>query len=161
MTGDGYPGTLKGEMTAMNDIERVANRIKIMNSYVEFLKEHRASEKELSEDYLLRSAIERNLQLAIESALDTGEIIISMEDLEKPETYRDIIEILEKHRILPHEFAERFSEAAGLRNILLHMYTDVDPAIIAEVLANRLEDFDLYSEYILSFIEARSSRKSE
>ncbi|MGB4611417.1 MAG: HepT-like ribonuclease domain-containing protein, partial [Methanothermobacter thermautotrophicus] len=75
MTGDGYPGTLKGETTAMNDIERVANRIKIMNSYVEFLKEHRASEKELSEDYLLRSAIERNLQLAIESALDTGEII--------------------------------------------------------------------------------------
>jgi len=41
------------------------------------------------------------------------------------------------------------------------MYTDVDPSIIAEVLANRLEDFEPYSEYISGFLEARSSRKSD
>ncbi|MGB9838924.1 type VII toxin-antitoxin system HepT family RNase toxin [Methanothermobacter sp.] len=116
------------------------------------LREHRVTERELRDDYILRSAIERNLQLAIESALDIGEMVISMEDLEKPETYRDIIEILEKHGILPSDFAERFSEAAGLRNILVHMYTDVDPSIITEILNKRLHDFEFYSESILRFL---------
>lgn len=141
----------------MNETERIIERIKTMTSYVDFLQEHRVSERELRDDYILRSAIERNLQLAIESALDIGEMVISMEDLDKPETYREVIEILEKHDILPSDFAERFSEAAGLRNILVHMYTDVDPSIIAEVLNKRLHDFEFYSESILRFLKDKYS----
>ena len=70
--------------------EKIARKIKNMLGYVDFLKKHSTSEKELLEDYLLKSAIERNLQLAIECALDIGEVIISSENLEKPEDYKSI-----------------------------------------------------------------------
>jgi uncharacterized protein YutE (UPF0331/DUF86 family) len=50
----------------------------------------------LAGDYELRSAIERNLHLALESALDIGEMIISAEDFKKPEDYRGVIQTLGK-----------------------------------------------------------------
>ena len=80
--------------------EKIARKIKNMLVYVDFLKKHPADKEELTEDYLLKSAIERNLQLAIESAMDIGEVIISSEDLEKPEDYRSIIIILGKEGII-------------------------------------------------------------
>ncbi|OPY24858.1 MAG: hypothetical protein A4E27_01120 [Methanobacterium sp. PtaU1.Bin242] len=133
--------------------EKIARKIKNMLGYVDFLKKHSTSEKELLEDYLLKSAIERNLQLAIESALDIGEVIISSEDLEKPEDYRSIIIILGKEGIIPVQFAERFSEAAKLRNILVHMYTEIDPAMISQIMENNLDDFDKYAQYIARYIK--------
>lgn len=133
--------------------EKIARKIKNMLGYMDFLKKHSTSEKELLEDYLLKSAIERNLQLAIESALDIGEVMISSEDLEKPEDYQSIIIILGKEGIIPVQFAERFSEAAKLRNILVHMYTEIDPAMISQILENNLDDFDKYAQYIARYIK--------
>jgi uncharacterized protein YutE (UPF0331/DUF86 family) len=133
--------------------EKIARKIKNMQGYVEFLKEQLADEEELVKNYLLKSAIERNLQLAIESALDIGEVIISSENLEKPEDYRSIIITLGKEGIIPEKFARRFSEAAKLRNILVHMYTEVDPAMISQILENNLDDFDEYARYIARYVD--------
>jgi uncharacterized protein YutE (UPF0331/DUF86 family) len=76
----------------------------------------------------LRSAIERNFHLAIESALDIGEIIISAEGFEKPEDYRSVILILERHKVIPTDFAERFIE-------------------------NNLGDFDEFARYLARHLE--------
>lgn len=138
----------------MKTKEKVARKIKNMQGYVTFLREHSADEEELLKDYLLKSAIERNLQLAIESALDIGEIIISAENLEKPEDYRSIISTLGKEGIIPINFAKDFQEAAKLRNILVHMYTEVDPAEISQILENNLDDFDEYTQYIAIYLES-------
>lgn len=56
----------------MKTYEKVARKIKNMQGYVEFLRKQRTVEEELLNDYILKSAVERNLQLAIESALDIG-----------------------------------------------------------------------------------------
>jgi len=122
---------------------------------VDFLRKYPASEQELKDDHLLRSAIERNLQLAIECALDIGEVIISYENLEKPEDYQGIIIILGKEGVIPEEFADRFREAAKLRNILVHMYTEVDPAILSMILEKNLDDFDEYVQYIAKFLNKK------
>jgi len=85
----------------MKTKEKIARKIKNMQGYVEFLREQSTDEEELLKNYLLKSAIERNLQLAIESALDIGEIIISSLNLEKPEDYKSIITHLWKSRNNP------------------------------------------------------------
>ncbi|MCC7550417.1 MAG: DUF86 domain-containing protein [Methanobacterium sp.] len=72
----------------MKTKEKIARKIKNMQGFVDFLRNQPAEEDELLNNYLLKSAIERNLQLAIESALDIGEVIISSENMEKPENYR-------------------------------------------------------------------------
>ena len=138
----------------MKTKEKIARKIKNLQGYVNFLREHPADENQLVNDDLLKSAIERNLQLAIESALDIGEVIISSMDMDKPEDYRSIILILGKEGVIPKDFAHEFQEAAKLRNILVHMYTEINPAIIAEVLENKLDDFDEYASYIAIYLES-------
>jgi len=138
----------------MKTREKVARKIKNMQRYVKFLREHSASEDDLLKDYLLKSAIERNLQLAIESSLDIGEVIISSANLDKPEDYPSIILILGKNGVIPMDFAQEFQEAAKLKNILVHMYTDVDPTVIARILEKNLDDFDEYARYIAIYLES-------
>jgi uncharacterized protein YutE (UPF0331/DUF86 family) len=142
-------------MSQMKTKEKVARKIKNMQGYVNFLRKYSADEEELTNDDLLRSAIERNLQLAIESALDIGEVLISSENLEKPEDYQSIITILGKEGILPEKFAKKFKEAAKLRNILVHMYTEIDPAVISQILENNLDDFDEYARYIAIYLDRK------
>lgn len=139
----------------MKTEEKVARKIKSLQGYVDFLRKYSAGEPELKGDYLLRSAIERNLQLAIECALDMGEVIISSENLEKPEDYPGIMIILGKERVIPEKFADRFRETAKLRNILVHMYTEVDPAVLSQILEKNLDDFDEYARYIAKFLNER------
>jgi uncharacterized protein YutE (UPF0331/DUF86 family) len=138
----------------MKDSEKVLSKPRNMKKYVDFLKSYQDIPKEkLSEDYMLRSAIERNFQLALESILDVGEIIISMRNLEKPEDYKDIIEVLGKANILPMDFANKFAPAAGFRNILVHKYTEVDTDELYEHPKRDLKDFDFYAECIAKFIK--------
>ncbi|MBN1455700.1 MAG: DUF86 domain-containing protein [Methanomicrobia archaeon] len=138
----------------MDDREKIARKLRNMQKYVEFLKSYRSIPTErLEEDYELRSAIERNLQLAIESSLDIGEYLIAARGLRKPETYREVLEILGEAGILPEEFAARFSEAAKFRTILVHMYAEVDLEMLCEILHSNLLDFDEFARYIVRYLE--------
>jgi uncharacterized protein YutE (UPF0331/DUF86 family) len=138
----------------MDEIERIYQKLSHLKKCVDFLSSKaRVSREELEEDYELRSAIERNFQIAIESALDVGEIIISFKGFEKPEDYRSVILILGKNGVLPNDFAKEFSFSAGFRNILVHMYEDVDIDMLHDFLKNKLGDFDEFARYIIEYVE--------
>ena len=141
----------------MDETEKVSRKLRSMKKYVDFLRKYRSTtEEELEKNDLLKSAIERNFQLAIESALDIGEVIISTRDFEKPEDYKDIILILGKHKVIPKEFAERFAKAASFRNILVHMYEEVDVRKLHDYLENNLEDFNEFAKFITKYLERQS-----
>ncbi|MBU4373786.1 MAG: DUF86 domain-containing protein [Euryarchaeota archaeon] len=138
----------------MDEKEKISRKLRSMKKYVDFLREYKPTTKEeLEKNDLVKAAIERNFQLAIESALDIGEVIISAEDFEKPEDYRDIILILGKQGVIPVEFAERFAKAAGFRNILVHMYEKVDVGKLHDYLQNNLEDFKEFARCIARYLE--------
>ena len=138
----------------MDKNEKISRKIKSMKKYVDFLRSYKSvTEERLEDDYKLRSAIERNFHLAIESALDIGEIIISAEAFEKPEDYRSVILILERHKVIPTDFAERFIEAVSFRNILVHMYEEVDIGELHSCMQNNLGDFDEFAKYIARYLE--------
>ncbi|WP_174590036.1 type VII toxin-antitoxin system HepT family RNase toxin [Methanocella conradii] len=138
----------------MDEKEKIALKIRSMKKYVDFLRKYKStSRKRLEDDYELKSAIERNFQLAIEAALDVGEIIISAKNFEKPEDYRSVILTLGRHNVIPPDFAERFARAAGFRNILVHMYDEVDIDKLYEYLQDNLPDFDEYAMHIARYLE--------
>lgn len=140
----------------MEFIEKINEKLENLKKYLDFLKSNADIEKETLEDnYTLRSAIERNFQLAIESILDIGEIIISEENLKKPEEYRDIIETLGKNSILPTKFAKKFAPVAGFRNILVHRYNDIDVDELHEHLKKDLADFDIFIANVIGYIKQK------
>lgn len=135
-------------------MEKISRKLRFMKRYVDFLKSHRAiSAEELEENYELRSAIERNLELALESMLDIGEIIISEKGFEKPEDYKSVMLILGREGVLPKVFAEKLVPAVGVRNILVHMYTEVDVKKICEFLRGNLGDFDGFAKHVANYLK--------
>lgn len=131
----------------LNKLERLQEYAKILNSYKKY------SIPDINEDFTLRGAIERYLEVSLECVLDIGEMVISKEGFRKPETYKEVIEILGEEGILPEGFAERFAEAAKFRNILVHMYAEVDVEMVYEILQNNLGDFDEFAKYIARYLE--------
>lgn len=108
-------------------IAEVASKLELLKKYARILRSYRKyALKEIEADDTLRGALERYMELALECVIDIGEMVISAEKLRKPERYREIIEILGEGGILPKEFSRRFAPALGLRNILVHMYEDVN-----------------------------------
>ncbi len=140
-------------MSAENKILRKLN---FMQKCVGYLKSIDTDSNNLDMNYGLRSAVERNFQLAIESAIDIGEIIISEKGFERPEDYRSVFLILGKQGIIPMDFAEDFSVAAGFRNVLVHIYEEVDSSLLDVFLNERLDDFDKFARHIATYISNNS-----
>lgn len=135
-------------------IAEIASKLEMLRKYVGILRNYQKHGiEDLEEDITFRGAVERYLEVALECALDMGEMIISAERLEKPESYREVIELLGKNNILPREFSEKFAPAAGFRNILVHGYAEVDVEKLYEFLQNNLEDFDEFSKHVAKYLE--------
>ncbi len=113
-------------------------------------------EELISNDVLL-SAIERNLQVAIECVLDIGNHIIAEKGFESPDDNEDIIRILGNEGIVPSDFAESIKGIAGFRNILVHEYTGIDYGLLYNYLVNRLDDFREFARYISAYLEKEAS----
>lgn len=133
--------------------DKITRKLNYMQKYVSYLKSVRNIDmKTLDNNYELRSSVERNFHLAIETAIDIGEIIISEEGYERPEDYRSVFLIIGRNGILPETFAVNLSNAAGFRNILVHAYEDVDLELLYTFLTEKLDDFDEFAGYISDYI---------
>ncbi|MCD5415735.1 DUF86 domain-containing protein [Candidatus Bipolaricaulota bacterium] len=110
---------------------------------------------EFASDPYLKDIVERNLEVAAQACIDIANRIISMEQLEKPRDAHGAIEMLGTVDILPRELAKRLAPIAGLRNILVHEYLEID---WDEVLRNlqRMGDLYAFMEHIKRWLKDRT-----
>lgn len=137
--------------------EEIYSKLEDLRKYVQFLRSYKSYRKgELRENYTLRGAVERYFQLALECTINIGEMIISKEGFRKPESYREVIEILGEEGVLPGDFAEKFAPSMGFRNILVHRYAEVDLDELYQHLQSDLEDFNTFAKYVAKYIEQKN-----
>ena len=97
--------------------------------------------------------IEHGLQLAIQNLLDIASHILSSLGKNKTDSYTDVILRLGKENIIPPDYAEKIKRMAGLRNILVHDYLEVDLSLLYNLLQNSLDDFRIFSKYIAVYLD--------
>jgi len=139
-----------------SDLEKslILTKISKLNRYLGFLKQLRdVSFEELRDDFKTIGAVERYLQVSIESIIDIGNEIISQLQLRRPEKYRDIPYILSEENIIPREFADTIASMIGFRNILVHDYASIDLNLVYAFLKNKLEDFNRFIKYVAKWLE--------
>lgn len=73
--------------------------------------------------------------MAIQAAIDIAVHIVAEETGATPETYGQAFEMLGESGILDGDLAGDLRRAAGLRNVLVHGYLDVDPEQVWDHLA--------------------------
>lgn len=88
--------------------------------------------------------VEHTLQVAIQAALDVASHVVSDDRLGEPRTNRELFELLGRHAWLEPSLAARLADMAGFRNILVHSYAEVDPAIVRDVVEHHLVDLDAF-----------------
>lgn len=84
--------------------------------------------------------VERLLELLVQVAVD-----ILGHDLAKagvvPESYRKTFLEAGRHGILPADLAAALADAGGMRNILVHLYEEIDYAVVSSAIDRALADF--------------------
>ncbi len=101
----------------------------------------------------VRALSEHYLRIAIEAAMDLGRHVLAAKGLKVPEEYRKIGPSLSEGRIVPAELGEKLMAMAGLRNILVHLYWDIDYRRIYHLITSELDVFDRYARCILDLLE--------
>src|SRR3989344_7480762 len=135
-------------------INKIYSKIESLKSYILILNGIKdVTLDEIEKDVIKRGAIERYLQLAIESCIDIAELIISDQRLPAPLTSKETIEILGKEKIIDEKFSKKFSKAASFRNILIHDYLKIDYKELLRNLKKNLNDFDYFIKEISKFLE--------
>ena len=131
----------------------IGRRLAMIEKHVERLKEvgrNLSYESFLVNDET-QAVVERRLHVCLEALIDLGLRIVSHLGLEKPERYRDLPIILVRGNVIPNNEREVFEKMISFRNILVHLYAELDPARVYEAL-QKVDDIRRVASHIANFV---------
>jgi uncharacterized protein YutE (UPF0331/DUF86 family) len=141
----------------LGDVDDViASRLKLLAEYVReliFYRSLASSVEVYGANTMLRRAVERSLQVAIETCLDIGRRLIALEGFRYPDDNQDVFRILKGERIVPQELLSPLLEMARFRNLVVHDYARIDDARVYGILKSRLGDFDAFAQAVRAYLE--------
>lgn len=113
----------------------------IEQNYIELYQYKNVKSNKIAADKSLQWTIERGLQVTIQSILDVGSHILSDYKENGWKAYKEIPQKLYDQGMITKSLAKQIKLMAGLRNVLVHEYLQVDTKILEEILRFHLEDF--------------------
>ncbi|HEY77143.1 MAG TPA: DUF86 domain-containing protein [Thermoflexia bacterium] len=142
-------------MVNRDTIERFT---RLLRQYLKHLRQlaEVPDDRFLADPHLIGSA-RYYLTVSIEACLDIANHLIASEGLRSPKDYKDAFRVLHEAGVLSGELSARMQALAGLRNLLVHVYWDVDDALIHQSLRTELDDFEQYALAILTHLESSIS----
>lgn len=121
----------------MVDADRVEARVQRLEELIERLDEVRqAGEDAYLANEEQRAATERWLQVAVQICIDLGTQLVSEQSARPPSDYADVFTILGQKSVISSELAERLSDAAKQRNLIVHLYLEIDDRTVFASLAH-------------------------
>ncbi len=138
----------------MIDKGLLIDRLSRVREYLRHLNElRRLTEEEFTSDLRNYNSASRSLQIAIEACLEIGHHIIARKGFRRPKDYKDIFLILGDERILPFEFSRSIVKMAKYRNRLVHMYWEITPHEIYNILQGPVDDIVEFVRYIVEYLD--------
>lgn len=90
-------------------------------------------------DRTAREVVVLNLLVAIQECIDLAAHWLADEGWDVAESYREIFLALAEHGVVDPVLAERLASAAGLRNLIVHRYGNVDWARVHQIGSGELD----------------------
>lgn len=97
------------------------------------------------------------VQASAQICIDVANHLISSEGWRVPRDFRDAFTVLEERRVLGEGLADRLRALTGLRNRLVHLYEEVDDALVHRAIRDGLGDLDAFARAVAGFVEAQGS----
>lgn len=105
----------------------------------------RIPEEQFLQDRDTQNMVHHAMLLSIQSAIDIATDVIAEERLRKPFTYRETFEILAGEGIISESVAKDLANLAGFRNVLVHIYWNLDLKMVYAILQHDLAVLKAFS----------------
>ena len=135
----------------MNPVDRhtLARKLEYLRKQLEALDTYRP----LPRDEILanperRLAVERLLELSIQSVIDISRLLVALQDWRRIRDERDALLILADRGVIPGELADRLLKAKGFRNVLVHEYVEIDAELLVKHLTEDVGDLWAFARWI-------------
>lgn len=131
-------------MTALTRETMESERAKFLDALAA-LKQHRTPDvlTQFRADATTYYAVCYLFVIAIESLVDIGQFLLASRG-KRAEGQREVMTLLAHEQVITEDLAARLQHALGFRNILIHVYPNLDDAKVASYLQNNLDDFDAF-----------------
>lgn len=98
----------------------------------------RIPEEQFLQDRDTQNMVHHAMLLSIQSAIDMATDVIAEGRLRKPFTYRETFEVLADEGIIHESLARDLANLAGFRNVLVHIYWNLDLKQVYAILQHDL-----------------------
>lgn len=137
----------------MVDRDLILRKLASLDTYLGQLTPYRNLDlAAYKDDWKTQRIIERTLHLVIETCMDIADHIVADRRLRVPETGAETFEVLADAGILAADLGKSLGRMVGFRNILVHDYASLDPAIVLRALRTDLQDVERFREVILRVV---------
>ncbi|MBI2346259.1 MAG: DUF86 domain-containing protein [Deltaproteobacteria bacterium] len=97
---------------------------------------------------------QHHLRLALEGVFHIGSHILSRLPGGRAVEYKEIAKKLGELGVVPRAFADRaLIPMAGMRNILVHQYSDIDPGRLLTTIREHRTDIEEFLRYVKALME--------
>jgi uncharacterized protein YutE (UPF0331/DUF86 family) len=90
-----------------------------------------------------------NLQRAIQAMTDVAAHVVAREGIGVPDSLAASFRLLEQASIIDADLSLQMRRMAGFRNVVVHEYRRLDPAILDAIVRDRLGDLRAFARQIL------------
>ncbi len=138
----------------MIDIDLIRRKLARLNMYLEKIKP--LSDKSIAEykaDFYLKSSAERLIQLIVEAATDINNHVVVETGNRPPEDYSVSFIKASETGLISRDLAEKLKGSAGMRNILVHEYMEIDDEMVYNAIPLALQYYKEYIKQVEGFIE--------
>jgi uncharacterized protein YutE (UPF0331/DUF86 family) len=108
---------------------------------------------ELQSDLSRRWIVERGLIAAAGLIPDAADHVLVGHFGSYSDTYEGSLRGLREHQVVPDELYQRLRGFGGLRNLLVHRYQEIDPALLHQHLHRALEVLPRFGAAVLEWLE--------
>ena len=137
----------------MVDKDLILRKLADLDQYLGQVSEYQdISAERYRQEWKIQRIVERTLQLAIEVCLDIANHIIADRRLRVPATYAEIFTVLAEAGLLDPTERDAMVRLSGFRNLIVHEYARIDPAMVVRVLREHLGDFACFKTAVLRWI---------
>ncbi len=134
----------------------IVRRLLVLNECLkELARPEAGNPAALAADSMLRAAVERWLQVAIEACIDVASHVIASEGWAPPNSGREAFLVLANHGRLPFELAQRLGLAVGLRNLLVQDYAMTELSQLARTVRDDLVDLERFAGCASEWLKQR------
>lgn len=138
----------------MIDKALVYRKLSRLKMYLEKLKP--LAEKTYAEylsSFYFKTSAERLIQLIVECASDVNNHAVVESGSKPPEDYTSSFTRAAETGLISPELALKIKGSAGMRNIIVHEYMDIDDEKVYKVLPVALSEYQEYIKQVDAFLE--------